>query len=71
MGEQRRYESLGEIACRWACSRTTVRRVLRRLGVRPVVFGCDARNSLVRFDVVDVAEAEQRADRDASRPQAH
>ena len=45
--------SLREIAQRWYCSRSTVKRILARAEIHPFFFG-DSRNSTVRYSVAEI-----------------
>ena len=64
--DSQRLVSLAWIAARWGCSRSSVRRILRRAGV-PAVALSDARNGLVRFDREAVLRVEQLAQRSTGR----
>ena len=57
----RKLVSLAMLAARWSCSRQTVRRVMKRHGVRPLFLGGDSRNATLRFDLDDVRRVEGEA----------
>ena len=52
---------MAEIAGRWSCSRTTVRRIPRRHGAHALALGGEVKNSLLRFDERDVKAVGARA----------
>jgi hypothetical protein len=59
----RQFISIRAVSERWSCSRSTVRRTLRRHGVSPVFLNGAAKNGLLRFDLADVEQIEEVSQR--------
>jgi hypothetical protein len=55
----RQLISIRGVSERWSCSRSTVRRTLRRHGVSPVFLNGVAKNGLLRFDIADIDRIEK------------